>query len=546
MFNSRLSAFFVVAGLFSAWSLGQATHGRAEAPTPIMSSQFVPDDGIAVAAVSPAELLENPVFELFPTEVFRVQAKEQLGVDPASVSLVKAVLGMSANGQPQFGAIIMHDGTVNFEKLRAALGSDGRRLPDAKRDLFTIDGPPGSVNCNVDPKTIYVGLMEYMEPMLVADNGTGALPSLLKTMPARPGINAAISMEAIRPMVSGIAMQQARALRASLQPLGEIPGLTDVVKVHFNVTEKTGNLELTLVGVDNESAVRIESILRESLVAARELGIAEVIRSMKTSGQSNELADATRRYAQRIADRVVKTLMPIREGDHVTITIDSQLGIASSGVLVGLLLPAVQSARQAARRMSASNNFKQVMLAMHNYHSAYRKLPNSAITDADGKALLSWRVAILPFIEEQELYQQFHLDEPWDSEHNLPLSKELPAVYETPGVELRDGETVIQAVVGEKIGMRPLKETRFRDILDGLSNTILIVETNPDSAVPWSKPADVAINLDDPLEHLKGTSDKGFHVGMGDGAVRFIADTIDPDLMKRLLTRAGKEMINQW
>ena len=71
--------------------------------------------------------------------------------------------------------------------------------------------------------------------------------------------------------------------------------------------------------------------------------------------------------------------------------------------------------------MQAVNNLRQIGLGMHNYHATYNRFPGPAITNDKGDRLLSWRVAILPFIEQQALYEQFHLDEPWDSDHNIKL-----------------------------------------------------------------------------------------------------------------------------
>ena len=105
---------------------------------------------------------------------------------------------------------------------------------------------------------------------------------------------------------------------------------------------------------------------------------------------------------------------------------------ASAGVIVALCLPAIQSAREAARRSQCVNNLKMIALAMHNYHSTNNAFPRPAITDAKGKPLLSWRVAILPFIDQQALYNRFKLDEPWDSPHNKELLKEMPATYLCP------------------------------------------------------------------------------------------------------------------
>ena len=107
--------------------------------------------------------------------------------------------------------------------------------------------------------------------------------------------------------------------------------------------------------------------------------------------------------------------------------------IAIIAILIGLLLPAVQKVREAAQRTSSINNLKQIALAMHNYNSTYGAFPAAAICDKKtGKPLLSWRVAILQYIEEEALYKQFKLDEPWDSEHNLKLAKNMPKIYFHP------------------------------------------------------------------------------------------------------------------
>src|SRR5271166_372859 len=100
--------------------------------------------------------------------------------------------------------------------------------------------------------------------------------------------------------------------------------------------------------------------------------------------------------------------------------------IAIIAMLIALLLPAVQAAREAARRAQCTNNLKQIALAMHNYASANNCFPPAATYTRDGKPLLSWRVLILPYLEQASLYNQFHLDEAWDSPNNKPLGDRMP------------------------------------------------------------------------------------------------------------------------
>jgi len=114
---------------------------------------------------------------------------------------------------------------------------------------------------------------------------------------------------------------------------------------------------------------------------------------------------------------------------------------ASGPIAVALLLPAVQAARESARRMQGSNNLKQQLLAMHNFHDTHNGFPAAYSTNKDGKPLLSWRVHILPYIEQQPLYNEFKLDEPWDSEHNKKLIAKMPQVFRSPNSTARPGMT---------------------------------------------------------------------------------------------------------
>jgi hypothetical protein len=216
--------------------------------------------------------------------------------------------------------------------------------------------------------------------------------------------------------------------------------------------------------------------------------------------------------------------------------------VSVAGVLTGLLLPAVQAAREAARRMQSANNLKQIGLAIHNYESAYKRLPKRAAKDSEGKPLFSWRVELLPFLEEIELYNEFRRDEPWDSEHNIKLLEKMPAAFRHPKSQAEPGMTVYVAPYGGE-AMWDLETPRFRDVTDGLSNTIMVVEVDDSAAVPWTKPDDFDMSEGDLLEVL-GLSVGGGNCLLGDGSVHFISENIDEETFKAMMTRAGGEVIN--
>jgi hypothetical protein len=226
--------------------------------------------------------------------------------------------------------------------------------------------------------------------------------------------------------------------------------------------------------------------------------------------------------------------------------------VAVAPVALALLLPAVQSARTAAQRSQSVNNLKQMALAMHNFHSVNDHFPPQAITGPGGKPLLSWRVAILPFLEQQGLFQEFKQDEPWDSPHNKALLERMPAVYAIPGVEAEPGMTFYRGFSGEHTLFDPKVKlgVGIASVTDGTSNTLGVVEAR--KAVPWTKPdADIEFdasakpeNAGALLPSLGGHFPGGFNGFLLDGSVRFIKMSISPVVLRALITRDGGEVVS--
>jgi prepilin-type processing-associated H-X9-DG protein len=222
------------------------------------------------------------------------------------------------------------------------------------------------------------------------------------------------------------------------------------------------------------------------------------------------------------------------------------VGIVSNvPMLTALLLPAVQAGRETARRMQSSNNLKQIGLAMLNAEHANKSFPPAYTADKDGKPLLSWRVHILPYLDQNDLYKQFHLDEPWDSEHNKPLVAQMPAVYKHPKSAVSgEGKTNYLTVRGEKTVFSGSKGVGLMDITDGTSSTVMTVEVSDEKAVVWTKPDDFEYDEKDPIKGLVGLSPGGFNAGFADGSVRFLSSSIDPKTLNALFTRNGGEPVD--
>jgi hypothetical protein len=234
---------------------------------------------------------------------------------------------------------------------------------------------------------------------------------------------------------------------------------------------------------------------------------------------------------------ILPLLTPRVQDDKVVITIDDQ-------TYSKIMVPMVARVRAAAQRNQDANNLKQMALAMHNYMDVYKSFPAPYSSDKQGKPLLSWRVHILPFIEHDQLYKQFKLDEPWDSEHNRKLIPLMPAVYKSPMQKnVAKGKTTYLVPVGKDTIFPGPKGISIRDITDGTSNTILIVEVNDDNAVTWTKPDDFKTNVKKPLAILVRRGAAGFHVAMADGSVRYVARTVTLETLKAAFTRNGGEVL---
>ncbi len=212
------------------------------------------------------------------------------------------------------------------------------------------------------------------------------------------------------------------------------------------------------------------------------------------------------------------------------------------------VIAAVQETTTGQSRPNAMNSLKQIALAMHNFHDVYGHFPPQALTDAKGKRLLSWRVMILPYLDQAKLYNEFHLDEPWDSEHNIKLVSKIPAVLKStslPGEKLEHSKTrfVAPLTFNSTFG-RVGPGVRIQEITDGTSNTLMIIEASSDESVIWTKPEDLTINEADRLLSIINQNSDGFAACMCDGSARFFPRKIIPAAIQGILSINGGELID--
>jgi prepilin-type N-terminal cleavage/methylation domain-containing protein len=166
--------------------------------------------------------------------------------------------------------------------------------------------------------------------------------------------------------------------------------------------------------------------------------------------------------------------------------------LAIIAVVLGLLLPAIHRTRVAASRASDLWHLKQLALAAASYHDQEKHYPPAYLVDAAGRPLHSWRVVLLPYLEHGPLHNQCNLAEPWDGPNNRKLAAPMPRVY---AFHDHHGPAVTTAnylaVVGPETAWPGHRRLSLKDVTDGTSQTILVVE-NLGAEVPWMEPRDLS------------------------------------------------------
>lgn len=214
-------------------------------------------------------------------------------------------------------------------------------------------------------------------------------------------------------------------------------------------------------------------------------------------------------------------------------------------ILIGqAMAQGLSQRRSMGQGIQPQDNFKTIALAMQNFHSAYKRFPNPAPQSPTGVKWLSWRVHLLPFLGQQSLYEQFKLQEPWDSPTNRPLADQMPDVFRSPSsAGVPQGRTLYQVPIGPGTAFEGGKGMGMSEFTDGTSNTILIVEASPARAVYWTQPDDFAFNPANPMDGLEGIASGGFRAAFADGSIKTVTSAAGKDVVKGMFTRNGGETI---
>lgn len=300
---------------------------------------------------------------------------------------------------------------------------------------------------------------------------------------------------------------------------------------------KTTTVTLSNFCGSPEGAAKAEPTFSTALLmASNSLAMAK----QAPPGRNPTPAEAWTQYMADLidgAEKMLKSAKVERAENVVKVTMRGDLDIQHFAMLA---VPAVVAARQSAARAQSANNLKQLGLAIHLYEQVHKAVPPATLRGPTGIPY-SWRVALLPYLELKELYDEYRLTEAWDSEHNKQVLAKMPALFRAPGDDAGSTNTSYFALVGVDTIISESQATGFAKITDGLSNTIMLVEAK--RSIPWTKPEDIPYDGAKDLPELGGWFEEGFDAAMGDGSVRFILKSIDARVLRLLITKSDGQVI---
>lgn len=531
--------------LLLLFALLAASFARAESHS---LAPYVNDDTLLVARVRIAPLLERIVFEQwFPDSEapLYAQAKKGFGQLRGAMQLVQGfgieraeLIVAIADIRPQTGPLLVLTLKEGNNPQATAMAIRAM-LPSMKSDLkfSAVVDSDGQRILLASRKSLdrYQSLAATPRPDLLGSFGSAE---------KGPAIVVAVSpgKESRRVI---------RELWPTLRvPFAELTGplLADRLQ-HVVVTldlEQKTRANLLLTTTDEFSAKRLASLTENGIAY-----LAEIIGTQKP-----ELAS--------VVKEAVPLFMPLQSGIKVSLTLAPQEDRFQE-VFREAMLPALADAHERTQGHQLMNQMKQIALAFHNYHDSNDCFPApAAICNEQGKPLLSWRVALLPYLEGSDLFSRFHLDEPWDSPHNLNLAKEMPAVYAdamSPELAPKGKTTFLRPIYAGgqadpslpaenpiESSYRKKKHYRtpgiqFKDMIDGTSNTILFAQVAPEFAQPWTKPADWRVDLENPAAKLQTTVRKRFVAAWADGSARMTDLTASPPYLRAVITHAEGTLV---
>lgn len=479
----------------------------------------------------------NPPKTIKPLPEFMKKFKDATGIDLETIKTATFyVPKFKGPGDEQTFVLAVTLPAYDQGKLLAGLGKLNEEFKDVKQK------EPGIVEFNragfrlgfPNDTTIYI-LGGQVKAMPTEQSGKGVVASALEAAASGKAFTLSLNFANFPEEIKG------DDLPAEARPFAPLLK-SELSYATFDIEGDSVAAAVRVRSENRQRSIEAEKALGALITFAR-TGLAVVQAQLESEKEKNKSLEPLISLVVNL-QAAVKTAKFASDDTEARLDVKMKADTPFAAAVLGVF----QTTRGAAARSQTANNLKQIGLAMHNYHDAMGYLPMPAICDKNGKPLLSWRVAILPYIEQDALYRQFKLDEPWDSEHNKKLAENYRIkVYSIPGSvdDLKDGKTRFRVFTGGKDKVNAMFEhnvkTKLSEITDGTSNTLMVVAAK--EAVLWTKPDE--LNFDpkgNPSDLLYFQNDVTPAL-FGDGSVRYLSRKVTLDNWRALVSKNGGEVV---
>ncbi len=504
-----------------------------------MDVSLVTPDDFAALVIHPRRIAQSPLVAEQLKDEMIAGAIKKFGIDPSEVEQIVVLVSMDAKGVrgpvPNFvmSTRFTHDVDAKevLAKFQAAIHGPEpiKEVTVGGKTCLDLGAAPDAPRAYVPSKnTIVLTMKENMEKVVSVSEPKGPLWTRLKKVDADNDVMLLVEPQAI-PNFDKMIDAATKGGSMDLEAAKNLQGGTAT----FNLAAPL-MLRVVLDAKDAEAAGNVEEMLQQ-LVRMASGGLMMIKPTVP-----KEMKD-TFGPLLKLAEEFVDGAKTAKSGSQATLDVKRPEILDTAGPsIVNAVRQSVLASRAAARQQQQMAKMKQICIAMLMYEQTHQTYP-PAVIEKDGKPLLSWRVAILPYLGEDVLYKRFHLDEPWDSPRNLEAAKTMPWIFQSPDSP-NAGKTRVMLFTGKGAAFDGGKKISNREIRDGTSNTLLCVEAGADKAVPWSKPEDLPFDPEKPLAALGNVSPQGFIAAFFDGSVRQLK--IDNETLKALITPDGGEVIN--
>lgn len=506
---------------------------------------FVPSTTHMLVGLRPADMSTVKGFQPLVGMIEQNVRPEQTGIPISEFDqfLIMAVPrtagGHAFSGQPVLA--VKTTKSNSFDKfITWSSGGDAQDEKEHSSRKYVV-GKNGNAYYSPDDRNLIFGPEDVMRYVIDQTKDGATAPSWSKEFQSVAGSQFCLvqDMDVLRSMIARQRSQGGPDAFSSLAMFSPLWAKTKVTTagVQFGTDSRA---TVTAWCSNKDRAVEVQRTVQSLIPLAQNMMAANKQHMQRMPKEVQGQMSAMFKFTDKLLSDIEVEVVSTDSGANVELTVETDA--ATIPLMVGLTLPAIQSARAAARRTQSANNMKQLGLAMHNYHAVHKKFPSTVMTAEDGKTKYSWRVALLPYLDQKPLFDAYDFTNPWDSENNLKILKRMPNVFRHPNEGAGVTTSSYYALSGENTGLgNGDKAIGLRDIIDGSSNTALVFDAK--RAVPWTKPEDIKYSTDDDVPALGGYEPGGFNVLLADGSVRFVAQSVDEKTLRAIISRNGKEVV---